>query len=411
VAITHDPALTDPPSGTSLRDVLLQTLPTLDTIDLPTLRERVTPILTAWAAASQVINPDGTLSSVAPSGHAALPILVSTTESGTSVDDFAYQVSDAQGSYFKLASGVPVRDPDGHTIARPTLEQVMAQPIPAQPLSEREWTTLSGAEIDFMERYLGDKLPFDTVPDNPAQALAALGPIVTQMYRTLDELAVNIAMQGPLAPYFAGIAYDVTTNGFKAMTSYQLEPMFEAIFRDAPADATGATHWLEQWKPILDVVLGDFARGEGQQVTYGYRLANVVAAYEAVGLPLDLRSAAAVLGIPSDLIIAGGASLTTGGSTDANLFYLSDGDQTATGGNGPDNYIVGGRIGHDTIIDQEPALGGQLPNTLRFASFKSTDVVASRDGIDLILKVKGTDEQVTVKNQFIGTWAASAAAT
>ncbi|HZB42366.1 MAG TPA: hypothetical protein VE487_15445, partial [Ilumatobacter sp.] len=339
VAITHDPALTDPPSGTSLRDVLLQTLPTLDTIDLATLRERVTPILTAWAAASRAINPDGTLSAVTPSGHADLPILVRTTEGGESVDDFAYQVTDAEGSYYRLASGAAVRDAEGEVIARPTLEQVMAQPIPAQPLAEREWTTLSGAEIDFMERYLGDKLPFDTVPDNPLQALAALRPIVTQMHRTLDELTVNIAMAGPLAPYFVGIGYDVATNTFEATTSYQLEPMFEAIFRDAPADAAGATQWLEQWKPILDVVLGDFARGEGQDVTYGYRLANVVAAYEAASLPLDLRSAAITLGIPGDLIIAGGAELTSGGSNDANLFYLSNGDQTVTGGGGPDNYI------------------------------------------------------------------------
>jgi hypothetical protein len=109
-----------------------------------------------------------------------------------------------------------------------------------------------------------------------------------------------------------------------------------------------------------------------------------------------------VLGIPSDLIIAGGASLTNGSSNDANLFYLSDGDQTATGGSGPDNYIVGSHIGHVTIIDHQPALGGGLPNTLRLAAFRSSDVIASRDGLDLILRISGTDEQITVKNQFIG---------
>jgi len=44
--------------------------------------------------------------------------------------------------------------------------------------------------------------------------------------------------------------------------------MYEAIFA-APHDATGATAWLDEWKPILGVVLGDFARGEGLEVYQG----------------------------------------------------------------------------------------------------------------------------------------------
>jgi hypothetical protein len=405
VALSHDPALANPSPGPSLQQVLGQTLPSLSVLDLPTLRDRVTPILTAWAAASQVINPDGTLSSVAPSGHSDLPILVNTAADGASVVDFAYQVSEAEGGYWKRASGIPVLDDQGHVIAHPTLEQVVGEPATSGQTGGQiagQWTTVSGAQLDFMERYLGDKLPLGSVPDNPAAALSALGPVVTQLYQTLNELAVSIAMQGPLAPYFAGIAYDVTTNTFQATTADQLAPMYEAIFQAAPADAAGATQWLQQWKPILDVVLGDFARGQGEEVTYGYRFVNVVAAYEAAGLPVDIRSAASALGIPSDLIFAGGATLDGTGTSDADLFYLSDGDQTAIGGRGPDNYIVGGHIGHDTIIDDKPALSGQLPSTLRFASFKSTDVIASRDGLDLILRVKGTDEQVTVRNQFFG---------
>ena len=29
--------------------------------------------------------------------------------------------------------------------------------------------------------------------------------------------------------------------------------MYEAVFRAAPQDAAGATAWLTQWKPIIDV--------------------------------------------------------------------------------------------------------------------------------------------------------------
>jgi Ca2+-binding RTX toxin-like protein len=389
VAISHDPA-------NALGQVLAQTLPTLNVVDLDTLRERMIPVLTAWAAAVQIITPDGTPASVTPSGHGDLPILVNTTESGETVTDFAYEVTDAQGSYWKRASGTAVRDAGNTVIARPTLEQLMAQGS-----ATAEWTVFSGAELDFMERYLGDVLPVGDAPTNPGAALAALGPVLAQMNQTLNELTVNIAMQGALAPFFVGIGYDVASNTFKATTADQLEPMYEAIFRAAPADAAGATAWLDQWKPILDVVLGDFARGEGAEVTYGYRFVNVVAAYEAAGLPLGIVAAASALGIPSDLIYAGSATLNGSAVNDANLFYLSDGNQTAIGGAGPDNYIVGGHIGHDLITDHQ-LLGGGQPNTLRFASAKSTDVTAYRNGTDLVLKVNGTDEQVTVQNQFTG---------
>ena len=40
--------------------------------------------------------------------------------------------------------------------------------------------------------------------------------------------------------------------------------------------------------------------------------------------------------------------------------------------------------------------------TLRFASVKSSDVTASRNGLDLVLKINGTDEQITIQNQFTG---------
>jgi hypothetical protein len=54
-------------------------------------------------------------------------------------------------------------------------------------------------------------------------------------------------------------------------------------------------------------------RGQGLEVIYGYRFVNVVAAYEAAGLPLDIRSAASALGIPADLIFASGTTLNGAG--------------------------------------------------------------------------------------------------
>ena len=400
VAMSHDPALADPTHRTPrLIDVVTATLPSLNAIDLSTLRQRILPILASWARASEIINTDGTLASVPPAGHADLPVLETTSESGIAVSDFAFAVTDAQGSFWKLASGGAVKDAQGNAILRPTLAQVLAQ----LPASGGQWTTFSGAELDFLERYIGDKLPLGSVPENPGAALTALSPTLNLLGNALNEIAVSLAMQGPLAPYFPGIQYDTATNKFIATTSGQLTPMYEAIFRAAPPDAAGTTAWLQQWKPILDVVMGDFDRGGDLKLTYGYRFVNLVAGYEAVPLPIDIKTAASVLGIPPDKIVTGGATLT--GDNNGDLYYVSGANQTVVGGLGPDNIIVGKNFGNDTISDDKPFASNNVPeNTLRFASLKSTDVTATRNGDNLILTETDTGQSLTITHELIGSF-------
>jgi hypothetical protein len=207
-------------------------------------------------------------------------------------------------------------------------------------------------------------------------------------------------MQGPLASYFPDIVYDASTNKFSATTDAQLAPMYQAVFAAAPNDAAGATAWLTQWKPIIDVVLGDFARGSGLDVTYAYQFASMVRAFEASSLPLDIEHAAAALGVPQDLIIEGGSTLT--GPDDPSIYYLHGGDQTVTAGLGMNNFVMGGTFGHDVILDDEPAPSAQDPSILRFTNVKSTDVTATRQGLDLIIDVNGTNEQVKVIGEFTG---------
>jgi Ca2+-binding RTX toxin-like protein len=398
VAMTRDPALANSTLGPSLMSVVQSTLPTLTSLDLPTLRGDITPILTAWANAVQGVDSNGNPLTIATQSHADVPILVATDGTGAeTVTDFAYEVTDSQGSYWKLASGTQVTDAQGNVIERPTLAQ-----ITSEPPSGSSWTTFSGAQLDFMERYTGESIPLGTgAPVNPGAALADAGQLISTMWQMLNQLAVALAGQGPLANYFQGIAYNAATNQFVPTTDQQLTPMYEAIFRAAPQDAAGATSWLDSWKPVLDVVLGDFNRPQGLDVTFGYMFDSMVTAFETVGLPLDIREAAAALGVPADQIVEGGSTLLST-SDSGNIFYMSNGDQTAIGGNGTDNYVMGGHFGHDVIIDDEGIASGQAPNILRFAGVKSTDVTASRDGNDLILDVNGTNQEVRIVNEFIG---------
>jgi hypothetical protein len=397
VAMTIDPALAhagEPGAPQTLIDVINATLPSLDVTSLDALRQAALPIFLAWARAVPLLDANGKPQVVDPTaGHSDVPILVHTDASGNqTVDDFAYRFTDTDGNTFwKLASGNAVNDAQGHVINHPTFDDVMAQP---------GWTDLTGAEIGFMERYLGHPMPLDATPGDPSAMLAAMQSFVTGAWSAMNLEAVRLAMQGPLASYFPGLVYDAATNKFSATTEAQLTPMYDAIFAAAPGDATGAAAWLAAWKPIIDVVLGDFDRGEGLQVTYGYQFASMVRAYESSHLALSIEDAATALGVPAGLVVEGGANFT--GPDGSSIYYLHGGDQTVAAGNGLNNFVMGGTFGHDVINDDEPVLGGGDPSILRFTSVKSTDVVATRDGLDLVLDVKGTNEQVRVVGEFTG---------
>jgi hypothetical protein len=243
VAMTNDPALADPALGPSLMSVVEATVPTLTSLDLPTLRDDITPILTAWANAVEGVDDNGNPLPITTESHADVPILVSTDSTGAmTVVDFAYEVTDSLGSYWALASGDAVLDANGNPIARPTLAQVEAQ----APAGDG-WTTFSGAQLDFMERYTGDPIPLGTgAPLDPGAALQDAIPTIQVLWQTLNQLAVALAMQGPLAPYFQGLVYDASDNQFEPTDpGQQLTPMYEAIFAAAPQTAASLGRHLD----------------------------------------------------------------------------------------------------------------------------------------------------------------------
>ncbi len=386
VAMTLDPTLID---------VMNANLPNLDQLDFTALRNAAMPIFDAWARAVQLPDANGNLHTVDPAaGHSDVPVLLDTDPTGaTIVDDFAYRVTDSNGTYFKLASGNPVKDAQGNVIAFPTFNDVMAQ-TPAKGT----WTDFTADQIGFMERYLGEPLPIDTTTSNPGALLSAMSSFISGSYEAMNLEAVRLAMQGPLASYFPTIVYDATSDHFHATTDAELSPMYEAIFKAAPSDPAGAMAWLTAWKPIIDIVLGDFDRGEGLQVSFAYMFASMVHAYEDVGLPLSIADAAGALGVPENEVVTGGATLT--GTADTQLFYLSGGDQTVNDVHSSQNFIMGANFGHDVINADQGASGQQ--DVLRFTNVKSTDVTASRSGIDLTLTVNATGQSVTLPGEFIG---------
>src|SRR5262249_50093181 len=102
----------------------------MTTPDLATLVQQIGPVLGAWGETQNLT-------------RALTPVWVPAD--GTTLLDQAVYVEDAQGGYWTLASGASVLDGDGAAIARPTMEQVLAQATAngAQWLLEQAWSPIS----------------------------------------------------------------------------------------------------------------------------------------------------------------------------------------------------------------------------------------------------------------------------
>ncbi len=378
-------AMTD---SAALKSAVTTALTQLGSLSLSSMRSALTPVLNAWMAAVPV--PAGNPGTVA---HVDVPILSQVTSSGAVVNDFAYKVTDIQGSYWKLASGDAVKNAQGVVIARPTITEVLAQTS-----TQGTWTTFNGQQIQFLERYLGTELPIGNENNlSGAAVVDAAQGLLNEMWRTLNDVAVKLAIQGPLASYFPGIIYNSVTDKFEATTAQQIAPAIQAIFSAAPTNTSGALAHLATWKPIIDVFLGSFDRGGNLEISYGFLMKNIVAAYENVSLATSLVQAADAFGIPADLIKTGTGTIN--GSDDADLFYLGTGNQNVHGGVGPDTYIVGRNFGSDTIDGTNDAPSGS-PDTVRFAHLNSNQVTMVRDGIDLIITEVGTSNSIRIIGQF-----------
>ncbi|WP_417453881.1 calcium-binding protein [Kiloniella sp.] len=385
-------AMTLDTSG-DLQSKLEQVLPTLTVPDLNVLRERALPFLEAWAAAPPYVNDPSVGTN--PDFH----VFVERTLDGASIKDFAIKQTSSSGDvYWVLASGEDIEDELGVVIEFPTLVQVLG----SRPDDMGGWEVVTGGSISFLERLVGDNIPIEAVQPGDQAGINAVEDLLEFQIDRLDEMVVRLAMQGPLEPYFNGLDYVVEDDVFRTNSDKHLVPMFEAIFAGAPDGTDAETAWLSSWQDILDVVLLTFDRGVNSDLyaTYSYLFTNIVAAYENVGLDIGLKDAAVLLGIPEANIFVGDG--TVEGTSGHDIFYLGAGDQTLEGGGYHDVYVVGRNFGKDTIDDYETPLRTNSLDVIRFAHYNPEDLEFRREGIDLYIKVTGTEHEIRVVENFIG---------
>ncbi|HEX8061745.1 MAG TPA: calcium-binding protein, partial [Allosphingosinicella sp.] len=238
--------------------------------------------------------------------------------------------------------------------------------------------------------------------------ISMLQPVMEQYVTVSRRFAVRMALQGGLAQFARGIAFDAGRNVFLATTDRQMAPMFEAIFAGAPASNAGdaVLDYLTDWNELLWQIYPDFAPKDDGGVLKGkvgidqaYIMQMLIQAYENVGVDLDIRGVAHALSVDETRIrthLATDTQLVGTGGTD--FFYMTAGDQTVTGGMAADYYFVGKNSGNDYIVDKD--LGGD--DELRFTDVSSKDVKAIRDGQDLILEIRGRTNFVRLTDQFLG---------
>jgi len=258
-------------------------------------------------------------------------------------------------------------------------------------------TDFDTRKLAFLETYFGLELtPRDAAGVPIGNNLAEL---VESWDAALDKATARLAVQGPLAAQFAGVSYSEGRDRLQAEGPAALADAFSSALAQLPTDATAAQQaWDALWGPLLRHVTEAMRRADGIDVRHDYIVQGLVTALETTPSALDLATLAAGIGI-ADLRIgdAGATTLSRAGAS-GSIVYVADGsDQVFNGGTGQDVYVFGADFGQNVINDAE---GRQSGDRIRLAMQNPDDVEITRDGIDLVISVIGTNDRITVTGHF-----------
>ncbi|RUM03845.1 hypothetical protein EFR84_19170, partial [Rhizobium chutanense] len=262
--------------------------------------------------------------------------------------------------------------------------------------------TIAGSDFSFYERLIGESLQaFFDVPDSATAGYQAVAAFLDKMDDALNLFAVRLAVQsGPLAHYFDSIDYNAGADGFTSKSGTQIAAVFTALLADAE-QSSDATLWLTDWKPFFDVFLSDYSRGSASQKnTYAFLAQNMLNAVEQHAGGISVVDFAHAFGMAQDLFFTGTGEVNGSGQDD--ILIVDGGETVVRGGTGSDNYIIGKSFGSTEIFDDD-GIGGSV-DTIRFSAHNAGDIIASRDGIDLLLTDALTGAVIRVSNQFEGRW-------
>ncbi|MGO7136332.1 calcium-binding protein, partial [Rhizobium leguminosarum] len=262
--------------------------------------------------------------------------------------------------------------------------------------------TVAGTDFSFYERLIGESLQaFFDVPDSATAGYQAVAAFLDKMDDALNLFAVRLAVQsGPLAHYFESIDYSAQSDGFTSKSGSQIAAVFTALLADAE-QSSNAVSWLTEWKPFFDVFLSDYSRGSASQKnTYAFLAQNMLNAVEQNAGGISVVDFAHAFGMAQDLFFTGTGEVNGSGADD--ILIIDGGETIVRGGTGADSYIIGKTFQSTEIFDDD-GIGGSV-DTIRFSAHNADNIIASRDGIDLLLTDPVRGAVIRVSNQFEGRW-------
>ncbi|UZE48465.1 hypothetical protein ONR75_27305 [Rhodopseudomonas sp. P2A-2r] len=263
-------------------------------------------------------------------------------------------------------------------------------------------TPMGGGAFDtqrlaLLERYMGQQLAPRDGNGQPTDANVA--ELVTSWNNVLNKATVRLAVQGPLHAIFGDIAYDLAGDQFVSPGPATLSDAYRAAIAQLSADpATALADWNANWAPAMVAYGSALVRQQGQEILTDYEVQGLVRALDGTNSPLTLAQLVAGLGLTGVTIgTAGSDTLARGSATGPQVYVAGAGNDTITGGSGQDVFVFGRNFGQDDIFDSEYGVNG---DRIRLALYNPDDVTISREGVDLVIRVKGTTDRITVHGQF-----------
>ena len=101
----------------------------------------------------------------------------------------------------------------------------------------------------------------------------------------------------------------------------------------------------------------------------------------------------------NDILNGGGGNDTLNGGAGNDTMDGGAGNDRLVGGTGNDTYIFGRNSGVDTVVDTDTTVGN-FDRILINADTKPADVTVTKTGRNLILKIAGTTDSITINNYF-----------
>lgn len=459
--VTLRQALSARPEGIAAVDAALATL---TNPDLAALKAAIRPILYAWMDGSPIRLADGRIVTGAEGRppYNDMPFLADTNEDAVDYAWSVKHRTAGSGTgavvetTWQFASGVIVKVERGETLAAVAIEDLQTGTFIRQGPTQKElrdgvwtdvdifldtdgrrleisrpegslavvlnallpdhagtsplhWSALLGPDLAFFSRYVGEAFPVDVKPATLAAGLALVNALIDRFDAGLDLLAVKLAVQGgPLSGYFSSLVYSAASDMFGAISpERQLSSAYAALITEASTKPE-PMEWLSGFADFLKIVVGAYSRGDGGLlVSNGFLVQNVVAGLDIAGSSLPIADVVQALGQSTDTLrVDSGDGTVTGTNSDGatggtDILVAGATTTLMIGASGFDNYILGRDFGSVIVRDAEPAgQGAQEDDVLRFASHRSNEVTATREGLDLVISVIGTSQVVRIENQF-----------